>query len=140
MDLKRALFARNLGPAMRRLTILFLAISLAFPAVSLAQTQPAAPFERDLLRLAEILGALHYLRPLCKSDDAALWREKMSQLIAADTGPADRRERLAGAFNSGHRGFEMNYRICTPAAEAAIKRYLTEGARLSREVASRHGG
>lgn len=140
MGLKRPSFARKLRAVMRRLPALLVALSLAFPAALPARAQQPAPFERDLLRLAEILGALHYLRPLCGNDDAAMWREKMSQLIEADTGPADRRERLAGAFNSGHRGFEMNYRTCTPAADAAIKRYLVEGARLSREVAARHGG
>lgn len=118
---------------------------LAFILCALLAPQPASaqqlePYERDLLRLAEILGALHYLRPLCGEGDAALWRDKMSALIAAENGPVERRERLAGAFNGGHRGFEMNYRTCTASADVAIKRYLTEGARLSREIAARHGG
>lgn len=112
----------------------------AAPLSPLAAQQQLAPFERDLLRLAEILGALHYLRPLCGEADAALWREKVDQLIAADSGPSDRRERLAGAFNGGYRGFEMNYRSCTPSARAAVSRYLAEGAKLSRETAARYGG
>lgn len=136
--MRAARFGRNFTPIMPRR---FIALALcALLAPQPAAAQQLAPYERDLLRLAEILGALHYLRPLCGQDDAATWRDKMSALISADNGPVDRRERLAGAFNGGHRGFEMNYRTCTPSADVAIKRYLSEGARLSREIAARHGG
>ena len=40
----------------------------------------APPFEQQLMRLSEIFGALHFLRPLCDEDDttaklgATRWR------------------------------------------------------------------
>jgi uncharacterized protein (TIGR02301 family) len=107
-------------------------------APSAANTTPP-PYEKDLRRIAEILGALHYLRPLCGADDGAAWRDKMRSLIDAEGGPADRRERLAGAFNEGYNGFQLTYRTCTPSADLAVRRYLAEGAKLTREIATRHG-
>jgi uncharacterized protein (TIGR02301 family) len=62
----------------------------------------------------------------------------MRDLIEAEGGPADRRERLAGAFNEGYNGFQLTYRTCTPSADLAVRRYLEEGAKLTREIAARH--
>jgi uncharacterized protein (TIGR02301 family) len=99
---------------------------------------PPPPYEKDVRRVSEILGALHYLRPLCGADDGAVWRDKMSALIEAEGGPPDRRERLAGAFNEGYSGYQLTYRTCTPSADLAVRRYLAEGAKLTREIATRH--
>jgi uncharacterized protein (TIGR02301 family) len=115
------------------------------PGASAVRAAPAAanttppPYEKDLRRISEILGALHYLRPLCGADDGPAWRDKMRNLIDAEGGPADRRERLAGAFNEGYNGFQLTYRTCTPSADLAVRRYLAEGAKLTREIATRHG-
>jgi uncharacterized protein (TIGR02301 family) len=109
------------------------------PAKAAAANTPPPPYEKDLRRISEILGALHYLRPLCGADDGAAWRDKMRDLIEAEGGPADRRERLAGAFNEGYNGFQLTYRTCTPSADLAVRRYLAEGAKLTREIATRHG-
>ena len=35
------------------------------------------PFDKDLQRLAEILGALHYLRQLCGANEGPKWRNEM---------------------------------------------------------------
>ena len=50
----------------------------------------------------------------------------------------DRRNRLAANFNSGYRGFQQTYRTCTPAAIVAVRRYLDEGAKISREITARY--
>jgi len=47
---------------LRRLAIVLL-VSLA--AAMPARPQAPAPFDSNLQRLAEIMGALHYLRALC---------------------------------------------------------------------------
>jgi uncharacterized protein (TIGR02301 family) len=112
--------------------------SAAAKAAPAANTPPP-PYEKDLRRISEILGALHYLRPLCGADDGPAWRDKMRELIDAEGGPPDRRERLAGAFNEGYNGFQLTYRTCTPSADLAVRRYLAEGAKLTREIATRHG-
>jgi uncharacterized protein (TIGR02301 family) len=96
------------------------------------------PYEAEFSRLAEVLGALHYLRPLCGEKEAR-WRAEMQDLLDAEQPAADRRDRLVASFNRGYQSFELTYRKCTPAADLAISRYLDEGAKLSREIATRYG-
>lgn len=104
-----------------------------------ARNTPPPPYEKDMRRVGEILGALHYLRPLCGANDGSVWRDKMNALIEAEGGPPDRRERFAGAFNQGYNSFELTYRTCTPSADLAVRRFLAEGSKLTREIATRHG-
>lgn len=122
----------------RPLLAILLAAGIAVPALA-QQGGDVVPYERDMTRLAEILGALHYLRPLCRYSDGQVWKDKMAELMDAEGGPADRKERLAGAFNAGYRGFQQSYRACTPAAETAIRRYLEEGAKLTSDLGLRYG-
>ena len=98
-----------------------------------------APFDNDLMRLSEILGGLHYLRGLCNPDEGPKWRSQMQALLDAEA-PADspRRAHMMASFNRGYRGFQQAYRSCTPAADLAIRRYLDEGAKISREVTARY--
>jgi uncharacterized protein (TIGR02301 family) len=98
-----------------------------------------APFDNDLMRLSEILGGLHYLRGLCNPNEGPKWRTQMQALIDAEA-PAGspRRAHMMASFNRGYRGFQQAYRSCTPAADLAIRRYLDEGAKISREVTARY--
>ena len=97
-----------------------------------------APFDGDLQRLAEILGTLHYLRGICGSNEGGKWRNEMQALIDAETPSGDRRARMIAGFNRGYNGFQQTYRTCTPAADIAIRRYLEEGARISRDITARY--
>jgi uncharacterized protein (TIGR02301 family) len=97
-----------------------------------------APFDGDLMRLAEILGALHYLRALCGANEGSKWRDEMQHLLDAEAQTADRRNRLVANFNRGYRSFQQTYRTCTPAATVAVRRYLDEGAKISREITARY--
>lgn len=104
------------------------------------ETLPPGPppiYEEELLRLSQVIGALAFLRDLCDAPDAAEWPERMQALLDSE-GPA-RAERLAGAYNRGYGAFALTYRVCTPSAELAIARYLDEGDRISRLIASRYG-
>jgi uncharacterized protein (TIGR02301 family) len=98
----------------------------------------AAPFDGDLQRLAEILGALHYLRGICGTNDGPKWRNEMQALIDAETPTGDRRTRMIAGFNRGYNGFQQTYRTCTPAATVAIRRYVEEGAKISRDLTARY--
>ena len=102
-------------------------------------TDTPPPYEGDFSRLAEILGALHYLGPLCGEKEKERWRGEMQGLLEAEQPTADRRDRLVGSFNRGYQSYEQTYRNCTPAADVVIKRFLDEGARLSRDIATRYG-
>jgi uncharacterized protein (TIGR02301 family) len=99
----------------------------------------AAPYDRELQRLAEILGALHYMRALCGANEGAKWRNEMQALVEAETpGGSERRDKLIAGFNRGYRGFQQTYRTCTPAADLVIRRYLDEGAKISRDITARY--
>ncbi|MBN8965272.1 MAG: TIGR02301 family protein [Rhizobiales bacterium] len=97
-----------------------------------------APFDSDLMRLAEILGALHYLRALCGANEGSKWRDQMQALLEAEAQTGDKRTRMVGNFNRGFHSFQQTYRTCTPAATIAVRRYLDEGARISREITARY--
>jgi len=98
------------------------------------------PYDAALIRLSEILGALHYLGPLCGASQPGEWRGQMEALLAAEAPSPERQARLTAAFNGGYQGFAALYRRCTPSAELAIERYRAEGSKLTREVTTRYGG
>jgi len=98
----------------------------------------AAPFDGDLQRLAEILGTLHYLRGICGNNEGNKWRNEMQALIDAETPSGERRARMIAGFNRGYNGFQQTYRACTPAALVAIRRYVDEGAKISRDLTARY--
>src|SRR5215211_8116741 len=111
-----------------------LAIVMVLAVGSAAAQGGRAPFDGELSRLAEILGALHYLRGICGANEGQTWRNEMQALIEAEAPSGDRRERMVASFNRGYRAFQQSYRTCTPAADLAIRRYLDEGARISRDI------
>jgi uncharacterized protein (TIGR02301 family) len=119
----------------RLLTIGSIVLCLALPARAV---ETAAPFDGDLQRLAEILGALHYLRAVCGAQDGQKWRNEMQALIDAETPSGERRRMIVASFNRGYRGFQQTYRTCTPAADLAIRRYLDEGAKIARDITARY--
>lgn len=102
--------------------------------------EQAAPYDRDLMRLSEIIGSLALLRGLCAAPDAGEWQNRMRALIDAEGITSARRDRLAGAFNRGYRSYAVTYRICTPSAQEAASRFVAEGERLSQALAGRFGG
>ena len=96
------------------------------------------PYETDLMRLSEILGALHYLRPLCGSSDGSLWRDQMQPLLDAEVQDDERERRFIERFNQGYRGSSSVSRRGTPAAQEALARYIDEGGALIRNVTTRY--
>jgi uncharacterized protein (TIGR02301 family) len=114
--------------------------SAGAPTPPSAPAEPPPPYEPQLLRLVEMMGALAYLRDLCGADDGAKFRSKMKSLLEADDVGESQRDLLAGAYNRGFEGYRLTYRTCTPAAGEVIARYLSETARLAAELAGRYGG
>lgn len=134
--------AGHMGPRLdrtmlARLVAILIVFATAVAAPARAQ-DAAAPFDADLQRLAEILGALHYLRGICGANEGAKWRGEMQALIDAETPSGDRRTKMIAGFNRGYNGFQTTYRTCTPAADIAIRRYLEEGSKISRDLTARY--
>jgi uncharacterized protein (TIGR02301 family) len=115
--------------------LIFFSVCAAGPARA---QDAAAPFDGDLQRLAEILGTLHYLRGICGTNEGGKWRNQMQALIDAETPSGDRRARMIAGFNRGYNGFQQTYRTCTPAATVAIRRYVEEGSKISRDLTARY--
>jgi uncharacterized protein (TIGR02301 family) len=123
---------------MSRRALIFLWITLSAAGLARGAESASTTYETDMLRLAEILGALHYLRGLCGSNEGQTWRSDMQALIDAEAPSGERRDRLIASFNRGYRGFQQSYRSCTPSADLAIRRYLEEGARIARDITARY--
>lgn len=117
-----------------KLRLAAIALLLIMGAVPVLAVDP--PYQRQMERLAEIMGSLYFLQPLCNPgpDD---WRDQMAELIALDEPDEDRRQRLAGAFNLGYAAYSRSHRACTPAARAAMTRLLVEAERTAREIHTR---
>jgi uncharacterized protein (TIGR02301 family) len=105
---------------------------------SVRAQESAAPFDSELQRFAEILGTLHYLRGICGSNEGSKWRNEMQALLDAETPSGERRARMIAGFNRGYNGFQQTYRACTPAASLAIRRYIDEGLKISRDLTARY--
>jgi uncharacterized protein (TIGR02301 family) len=98
-----------------------------------------APYDGKIMRLAEILGSVHYLRNLCNGGESE-WRAMMEQLLAEESkGEPQRTARFTAAFNRGYRSFAATYVKCTPQAIAAEEKYRAEGATLATEITARFG-
>jgi uncharacterized protein (TIGR02301 family) len=109
------------------------------PSPSPTRAEPP-PYQGDLLRLAELMGSLAYLRDLCHDGDGGEFRRRIAGLIESDPRPQDEKDQLAGAFNHGFDGYRLTYRVCTSNARATIAAYLAESERLAKAVATRYGG
>jgi uncharacterized protein (TIGR02301 family) len=112
---------------MRTLAFALVFASMASGLCAQGTQSDSRPYDDKLLRLCEILGAVHYLRELCGANDGQLWRDRMRELMDAEGSTALRRAKLTRSFNSGYRSYSRTYNSCTPSAQTAISRFLAEG-------------
>jgi uncharacterized protein (TIGR02301 family) len=89
------------------------------------------PYDDRLMRLSEILGAVHYLRELCGANEGQVWRDKMRELLDAEGSTALRRARLTRSFNQGYQSYSKTHRGCTSTAQTAISRFMSEGVQIA---------
>ncbi len=116
-------------------TLVVTSVLLAWPAPSRAAE---GAYEPQLMRLAEILGSLHFLRNLC-GEEGDGWRRQMEALLQSENPEPMRRARMVARFNHGYAAFEANYTVCTEAAAEAVRRYMREGEALTRDAVGRFG-
>ena len=111
---------------------LLLALGLPQPALAIDP-----PYEPQMERLAEILGSLYFLNPLCKPGGTD-WRQQLADLVKLDQPDEDRQQRLYGAFNAGFESYSRLYRSCTSAASEALARLLIEAEATARDIHTRY--
>ncbi|WP_265515588.1 TIGR02301 family protein [Nitratireductor luteus] len=97
-----------------------------------------APYDKQLMRLAEVLGSVHFLRRLC-GEESGTWREQMEALLEAEAPTDERRAQFVASFNHGYRSYANIYTQCTDQAVAAIERYMAEGEKLANDIVLRYG-
>jgi len=109
-----------------------LALLLTGPgAAQRRSTADDRPYDDRLMRLSEILGAVHYLRELCGAEEGQIWRKQMEELVNVEGTTAIRRAKLVKGFNKGYRGYRRTYRSCTDPARTAIDRFMEEGEQIA---------
>ncbi|WP_286182862.1 TIGR02301 family protein [Labrenzia sp. R4_1] len=136
------MFGNTIQPGFPVAAFLAAFLVVSGPPTASAQDTPnvsAPPYEPQLMRLSEIFGALHYLRPLCGEDDTPTWRDRMEEFLDAETRDENRRRRFIERFNQGYRGFSVAYQDCTDAARLAMAQYLGQGETIISDVTSRYG-
>lgn len=104
---------------------------LSGPVMANPLAKDVKPYDDRLMRLAEILGAIHFLRELCGSNEGQYWRERMEELVRAEGSSALRQARLTRGFNQGYRNYARTYSSCTPTAQTTIARFMAEGVQIS---------
>jgi len=119
---------------MRLVALIAIVLLFALPRPALAIDPP---YEPQMEKLAEMLGSLYFLNPLCATGSAD-WRQQMADLVQLDQPDEDRQQRLYGAFNSGYEAYARLYRACTPSAQEALSRLLIAAEAGAREIHSRY--
>jgi uncharacterized protein (TIGR02301 family) len=107
------------------------AFAMASATVAQGTANETRPYDDKLMRLCEILGAVHYLRELCGANEGQLWRDRMKELMDSEGSSALRRARLTRSFNNGYRSYSRTYNRCSASAQTAINRFLSEGAEIA---------
>ena len=139
-------------------TVIISFLSLPF-GVFAADTKPAkpapgpppilergpTPFEPQLLKMAELMGALAFLADICSNEasnaqSGQIWRDKTALLMDAETSGPRLRGLMAGAYNRGYSDLEVNYKGCSQPALALYEHDLEMVHRLSQDLARRYSG
>lgn len=124
---------RWLLPRMAAVACIVMCMAIASATASAQSSSDTKPYDEKLIRLAEILGSIHYLRELCGSEDGQAWRERMRELIEAEGATALRRARLTRSFNKGYRNY-TSHSSCSPSHRTAITRFMVEGAEIAESL------
>lgn len=109
---------------------------LLTPASGSPQNGRAAVYWADVMRVAEILGGVHYLRDLCNGREGQVWREKMRELLDVTAPDADMRELLVSRFNAAYHKARAAHGRCTGETVTNLNRLTDEGANLSARLSA----
>lgn len=118
--------------------IVFAGVSAHAQNIDPNQQEQPAPYDDQLVRLAEVLGAVHYLRNLCGAEENQTWRDQMQKLLEAENPSTARRARFVDGFNRGYRGYQRTHATCTDASRLLADRFVSEGVQISSQIATRY--
>jgi uncharacterized protein (TIGR02301 family) len=108
----------------------FFALLLA--TAPIAHAQDRAPAQRQtLIDLAYVLGESHALRQVCGGPEDQYWRDRMRDLVRAETPDADLDRRLKTAFNTGYVAGQSSFSACGRASRGEEARLAAKGRALA---------
>jgi uncharacterized protein (TIGR02301 family) len=99
-----------------------------------AQTPVKRPpnTDRTLERLADAMGAVHYLNVVCEGRKRQDWRDRMVELLELEQPDYYLRSRLIGAFNRGYQEQERMFPACSDALKSEISQQIQLKAKQGR--------
>ena len=115
------------------------------PPAEAPSAAEAPPYEGQLLKISELMGTVAFLADLCpdlhESDqDGEMWRQKAKGLLDAQANNDTLRALLAGAYNRGYLGYEVNYHLCTDMARMSFKHNLSVINGISSALTRKYSG
>lgn len=129
----------HVGPR-RFLQCVSIVLSLVMTGAAVSPARADPILEDGLSRLAGTLGAVHYLRTLCRPSEGQQWRNKMLDILSSNDIDQSSRNALVGAFNAGYSRQQSAHSRCTAAAANLGNTYARQGAQQARQLAGRLGG
>jgi uncharacterized protein (TIGR02301 family) len=122
---------------MRALILALLISGAAWAQESTPSLQPGGgqSYQSRLLRLSEILGALHFVRAQCEPAEDVRWRDRMQELIRLERPSTEQRNAMVVKFNDGYGDAKSRFSVCTDAARVYAANIAGEGETISRTLA-----
>lgn len=123
----------NFSPVKPLVAVLALVLLAVMAQPADAQSRK---LERRLVRISEVMGALHYLRGACYRPERTQWRSQFDLLLKQYRPQIALRNQMTDAFHGSYVYHQRNFNGCNgnTAAEASI--LAEEGERLSRKLAN----
>ncbi len=103
-----------------------------------AYSQSNSGLERDqLLQIAGIMGAVHYLHGQCDGKGTQTWRDNMRRLIEIEQPAPEVRQTMIERFNAKYEAERKRFPKCNKKRAAEAARLAKEGERLTAEMVRR---
>ena len=127
-----------------------LAVDIAKSRQSAPQAAPPpaeemAPYQNQILLLAELLGSVAFLADLCPSghdiaENGEIWRQKAKILSETEGKSETIKALIAGAYNKGYLDYEVNYHVCTDVARSRFAQDLAAINHLASALTRKYSG
>ena len=88
-----------------------------------------------MLRLAEIMGALHYVQGLCDPANSEFWRDRMQEMLRLEKPSLEQKNALTLQFNAGYDAASTKFSSCTDEARTLASAKATEGEAIAQSLA-----
>ncbi len=113
--------------------LIALALIVALPVPADAQS---TRLERRLVKISEVMGALHYLRGACYRPERTQWRSEFDLLLKQYRPSTSLRNRMNDAFHGAYVYHQRNYAGCTQDTAYRASKMADDGERLARKLAN----